>query len=250
MCTVTFVPVNDKVFITSNRDERSSRKIAVSPSVCYHKGSKLIFPKDADAGGSWIALNANGNAAVLLNGAFEKHERRNNYIRSRGLVLIDVIAEAKPVRFLVKAVLTFIEPFTMIIWENNCLYEFRWDGTVKHCVQLRNNRHHMWSSATLYDKEAVKKREYWFARFLNRTPVPGEESILHFHTTAGDGNAENDLRMTRHGLYATVSVTLISLSDVSGSMVYLDCQCETQHQCDIALVSSYVVSQPFLHENN
>src|SRR3954465_10304679 len=98
MCTVTFIPVKDKVYITSNRDEKVVRKQALQPAEYYRKGAKLLFPKDPDAGGTWIALHENGNAVVLLNGAFEKHKPNPPYLRSRGIVMLDIIAEARPTR--------------------------------------------------------------------------------------------------------------------------------------------------------
>ena len=73
MCTVTFIPTGDKYFITSNRDEKNTRKFAIPPSAYEFESGKIFFPKDGDRGGSWIAIHENGNAAVLLNGAFEKH---------------------------------------------------------------------------------------------------------------------------------------------------------------------------------
>ena len=74
MCTVTFIPTKEKYFITSNRDEKNIRKQGYCPCrILRSIKRKLIFPKDGDAGGTWIALHENGNAAVLLNGAFEKH---------------------------------------------------------------------------------------------------------------------------------------------------------------------------------
>ena len=70
MCTVTFIPGKDRYFITSNRDEKMLRKPAIAPQPYVINGNTLVYPRDADAGGTWIAMNENGNAAVLLNGAF------------------------------------------------------------------------------------------------------------------------------------------------------------------------------------
>ena len=63
MCTVTYIPVGEKKYITSNRDEKAFRKKALPPQPYLHKEISLIYPKDGDAGGSWIALNENGKQA-------------------------------------------------------------------------------------------------------------------------------------------------------------------------------------------
>ena len=222
MCTVTFIPIKNKYFLTSNRDEKYSRKNAVPPTIYTIGKSKLLFPKDASAGGTWIALHENGNAAVLLNGAFVKHNSSPDYKNSRGQILLEIIEAINPVRFFTRMNLSMIEPFTLVVFDDNFLYECRWDGALKHCVQLKKNRHYIWSSSTLYDANVAKKREQWFAAFLNKHPNPTQEDILLFHQSAGEGDKQNDLKIDRDGLVSTVSVTSISLDNETGNMKYLD----------------------------
>jgi hypothetical protein len=222
MCTVTFIPAKDKFFITSNRDEKAQRKQAIRPKSYTDRDKTMIFPKDADAGGSWIAMETNGNAAVLLNGAFFKHISMPPYKRSRGNVFLEVIAGDMPVQKFLHIDLFNIEPFTLIVFEDNNLYECRWDGSRKYCKQLENYRPYIWSSATLYNEDVIKKREYWYLKWLNKNPDPNQQDILHFHQFAGDGDAYNDLRMNRNGTLFTVSVTGIEINDEKGIMRYLD----------------------------
>jgi hypothetical protein len=222
MCTVTFIPVKGKVFITSNRDEKNSRKKAIPPAYYTCNGWKLLFPKDDEAGGTWIALKENGDAAVLLNGAFIKHHSQPPYRESRGVIFLDVLASKYPSRTFSKINLQAIEPFTLVLFEKGCLYQFRWDGTEKYCKQLPAFRPHIWSSATLYDGLVIKKREHWFAAFLNRNVSPTQQDILNFHRFSGDGDCSNDLLMSREGIYTTVSITSILLTADRGSIKYLD----------------------------
>ena len=221
MCTVTFIPVKNRYFITSNRDEKYSRKKAIPPVIYDNGKSKLLFPRDAAAGGTWIALHENGNAAVLLNGAFIKHVPQPPYEKSRGIILLEIIEANTPVRFFERMDLSGIEPFTLVVLDDNNLYECRWDGHQKHYSQLNKNRNYIWSSSTLYNAEIAKKREQWFATFLDKHPNPRQVDILHFHQFAGNGDKQNDLRIHRNGL-ATVSVTGISLDNEMGNMKYLD----------------------------
>ena len=243
MCTVTFIPVKDRVYITSNRDEKNSRQRALPPKEYYHKHSKLVFPKDADEGGTWIALNENGNVAVLLNGAFEKYIPNPSYQRSRGVVLLDILADVRPARYFTKLKLEAIAPFTLILWDDGSLYECRWDGLVKHIKQLRSCRPHIWSSATLYDKETQKRREYWLAKFLNKNVIPSQEDILHFHSYGGDGDGNSNLKMNRQGLYSTVSITSLELNETSGSITYHDCIGNTNFKQNVHFISSYFAEQ-------
>ena len=238
MCTVSFIPVKDKFFITSNRDEKLSRKIAVSPAMLEHNGQKLFFPKDTDAGGTWIVMKENGDAAVLLNGAFICHKAEPPYRESRGIILLDIISAEKPSIAFTKINLQDIESFTLVLLENNCLYEFRWDGNEKFCKQLNAGRSYIWSSSTLYDGFVVKKREQWFDSFLNNHPTPTQQDILNFHHFTGDGDKQNDLLMTREGVYCTVSITSILLTKDRGCIKYMDIKNNSSSEIKIELLHS------------
>ena len=239
MCTVTFIPVKDKVFVTSNRDERNSRKHAIPPTFYQFESGKIIFPKDGDAGGTWIALHENGNVGVLLNGAFQKHIPQPPYRLSRGQILLHVISSETPVKSFDRVGLDRIEPFTVVLIDKGDLYECRWDGSKKYCRQLRNYRHYIWSSATLYEDQVIRKREQWFASFLNKHANPTQEDILHFHQFSGDGDKTNDLQMERTGVYSTVSITSILLTADRGSMKYLDLKEKSVHERKIELTPDY-----------
>ena len=222
MCTVSFVPVKDRFIITSNRDEKLTRQKAITP-VAHKQGDYyLIYPKDGDAGGTWIVMKENGDCAVLLNGAFLPHKANPPYRKSRGLILLDIISEVRPSQFLVKINLNGIEPFTLVLLDRGSLYEFRWDGNERYCKQLSIHRPHIWSSSTLYDGLVIKKREQWFAKFLNRNPSPTQKDLLNFHRFTGDGDKANDLLMNRENVYSTVSITSLFLTEERGSMKYFD----------------------------
>ena len=222
MCTVSFIPLKDRVFITTNRDERISRKKALPPSLIKHKEQLFIFPKDADAGGTWIVTKENGDSAVLLNGAFVNHIHQPPYLQSRGIILLDILAEDHPSGSFTKIDLSNIEPFTIVLMEEQLLYEFRWDGAKRSLKQLPNELPQLWSSVTLYDDGAIKKREEWFKDFIEKNLTPTREDIFNFHQFTGDGNLKNDLLMHREGAHSTVSVTCIEAKKEITEMVYLD----------------------------
>jgi len=239
MCTVTFIPTNEKYFITSNRDEKNIRKQAIPPALYQINQKKLIFPRDADAGGTWITLHENGNSAVLLNGAFDKHISNPPYSRSRGKILLNIIVDERPVTHFNRMGLCGIEPFTLVVLEKNNLYECRWDGAEKHYQQLKNHRPYIWSSVTLYDSAVIKKREQWFASFLNNNLHPTQKDILEFHRFTGNGDAANGLLLERGDSYSTVSITSMLLTADRGSMKYLDLKDNVIHEMKIEFHTSY-----------
>lgn len=241
MCTVSYIPVRDTFFLTSNRDEKNTRKKAISPALTCYNGCNIILPTDADYGGSWIGLKENGDMGVLLNGAFLCHTASPPYRKSRGIVFLDILATERPSIQFTKADLRGIEPFTFILFERKCLYEFRWDGIERYCKQLAANRPHIWSSATLYDGIIARKREQWFANFLNRNPNPTQTDILNFHRFSGDGDKRNDLLMSRDSAYSTVSISSIFLTFDRGSMKYIDLRTGKQAEIKIELSGNTII---------
>jgi hypothetical protein len=222
MCTVTFIPSKKGVYLTSNRDEKNIRASAVYPDVYEFSTGNIIFPKDADAGGSWIAVHQNGNAIVLLNGGLVEHTPMPPYRKSRGLIVLDLIDDPEPYQAFITLDLEDIEPFTAIIWEHSTLYECRWDGNSRHTKKQDAAVPHMWSSVTLYTPEVIVKRGRWFADWLRKNKYPSQDDILSFHQFTGDGDTSNDLLMNRNGETFTVSITSVSLERSRALVCYLD----------------------------
>lgn len=209
MCTVTYIPTGTGVLLTSNRDERTDRAPALPPAGYSIDNKSIIYPKDAQAGGTWIALREGRSAAVLLNGGFESHVRKPHYGRSRGLVMLDIIsADDPPARFH-DLPLDDIEPFTLILVTNGHLRRLVWDGEHKHSRNLDPGKAHIWSSATLYGRDVQKDRERMLEKWLSRGPQLTPAAVLDFHLSAplkyetSPARNNNDLR--------TVSVTSLEL---------------------------------------
>ena len=236
MCTVTFIPTKDKYFITSNRDENPDRKIATGPGLFGYNGEKLFYPKDENAGGTWIVMKENGDAAVLLNGAFICHKAEPPYRLSRGIILLDIISAKTPSVTFRKIDLLDIEPFTIVLLENNCLYEFRWDGMEKYYRQLDVTSPHIWCSSTLYDGFAARKKEQRFVSFLSKYSSPTQQDILAFHNFIDDEISPGAFLKTRD--YSTVSITSILLTKDRGCINYIDIKNSSSSEVKIELLPS------------
>jgi len=222
MCTVTFIPAGNHFFFTSSRDEQAGRPIAFFPEIYEINGCRVLFPKDPPSSGSWIAVNENGHAGVLLNGAIRVHKTDTSYRRSRGLVLLDLISSPAPADAFEETDFNGIEPFTVILFENKNLYSGKWDGQMKWLESLNVNKPHIWSSVTLYDPVAIRKREEWFYTWLRESAYPGSLDIIHFHQKGGDGDPFNDIMMNRDHKLFTNSISSIRLSPETASFRYLD----------------------------
>lgn len=206
MCTVTYFPLKNKIVLTSNRDEKPNRSAQE-----IHREKGIFYPKDATKNGTWFAVSENGNVIILLNGAFENHQRKTEYKKSRGLIVLDLIKEENIFNALQYIDLQNIEPFTLVIFQEKQLAEFRWDGTEKHLKILDNSRSYIWSSATLYDKSTREKREQIFQQFLQSEKI-SEETIWDFHHQKTN-DLENGITIKRQNTIQTISTTQLVISD-------------------------------------
>jgi Transport and Golgi organisation 2 len=203
------MPASNGYYLTSNRDEKSTRSTAIEPKEYVFKNTNIIFPKDPDANGTWIVLKENGDSLCLLNGAFTNFVDTKNYKKSRGLVVVEIATAQKIVDAFRYTDLNGIAPFTLIMVENKLLYECRWDGALKYMKPLDNLLPHIWSSATLYNEEQTDLRRKWFSKFLQNNSNIQQQDIISFHKNTGDENEETSLVMNRNNKYFTVSVTSI-----------------------------------------
>ncbi len=243
MCTVTFIPCGNKIYITHNRDEKSIRSLALPPRQYTVHGHRLLFPKDSQAGGTWIAVNEHGSIAVLLNGAFVNHSYKPPYKRSRGLVLLDIVAAADLYISFTRAALEGIEPFTVIIWNSFSLYQCHWDGIDKHIKELDPTQCYTWSSVTLYDDTILAKRKQWFEQWQQHHIKPSMQEIIRYHLLGGDGDNQNDLRMNRNGQMLTVSITGIELEPGKCNIQYLDLQENKTYLSEMNFTKAGVIKQ-------
>ena len=225
MCTVTYLPTSSGFIFTSNRDEIPLRAASTLPPAAYNTDTgTLYFPKDAQ-GGTWFGVAANGRIHCLLNGAFKKHAHKPPYRKSRGLVVLESLGFRDAEAFAGSYDLSGIEPFTMVMVEpdeQKSLFEFRWDGLKVHLTEKDVAQPNIWSSATLYDETATRKREDVFKKWMAGLREPDNESVMQLHFSGSYGDPKNDFRMNRDGIVQTVSITQITSAEGNQTLFYRD----------------------------
>jgi hypothetical protein len=221
MCTVTYIPTNTGYFLCSNRDEHLNRPIALLPNYNVFEKTGIWYPIDGAAGGSWIGCKKDGNAAVLLNGAFEKHISHQPYKLSRGLIFVEILQNENLIDGFATIDLTNIEPFTLIIINNSILYECIWDGIQKFNTKLTSTEAQIWSSCTLYDTEIRTIRKAYFKDWLEtKTPILNATAIREFHSSKPFSKLEYNFMMERLDGISTVSTTCIEVNTESAKIYY------------------------------
>ncbi len=185
---------------------------------------KLLYPKDGKAGGSWCAVTEHGNAAVLLNGGTKDHTPTGNYVKSRGIIFLDIMASKEPLMRFSNIILNNIEPFTIIAVYKNHLFELIWTGNNKMLNQLDCTQTYIWSSVTLYDETTRLLRKRWFTQwqeaFIEKAIT--RESIESFHRFKDPSDISNSIVMNRNNLIKTVSISIMEINHTNATVYYND----------------------------
>ncbi len=236
MCTLTYIPVGaDDFFFTTNRDENPIRD-AEFPKVYPVNESFALYPKDKSAQGTWIMCHENDFTICLLNGAFEKHKHEPPYRKSRGVMVLEFANFQSTRDFILEYNFRGMEPFTILVVRyklERILEELRWDGETAHYRKLDASKLFIWSSSTLYDKDARIMRQNWFSNWKNTEIDFSQENILTFHKTTGSDDTFNGLVMNRKEKVKTLSVTQVRRKNKEVFMFYNDL--EKNESMDISL---------------
>ncbi len=183
---------------------------------------RLFFSRDSRSGGTWFISDDNKRVAVLLNGAFHKHEVRPVYKKSRGLVLIELFEAAQFVSAFDTFSLADIEPFQVLYMDHHGLYRMVWDGTNKHNIELNLHRSYIFSSITLYNEEAMKLRERWFSDFIRNTKNIRRQDFFDFHLNHQNNDPVNGLQIHREDQHKTHNISQLEISAEGSIYTYLD----------------------------
>lgn len=211
----------------SNRDESPARAKALTPALLPGATGTLAYPTDGEAGGTWLGIHEYGHLLILLNGAYEGHQRERSYARSRGLVVKELLDSYHPLRDWLCIELDHIEPFTLVLWQQSMLYELVWDGILKHARQMDASIPHIWSSTTLYDSRARNSRRQWFHHWLLQTPNPSSAQLYSMLTQHTD--RQNGFIMNRQEMVKTLSISIIDVHTDNFLLHYHDLKTNTTY---------------------
>ena len=115
-----------------------------------------------------------------------------------------------------------IEPFTLVLFQNQALFQLRWNGMEKETLELDIHKNHVWSSSTLYPEEIRKQRADWFYTFLEANPVISKTKMLSFHRYTEKENQQNGLVINRNEQMKTLSITQSVIKKNKGTILHYD----------------------------
>lgn len=214
MCTVSYLPVAGGYLLTSNRDEDPGRKTEAPAWHQLNSKYRVLAPSDKEKGGTWIAIDENGRAVCLMNGAFERHHREPPYRRSRGHFVFEALESPVYSSFTRDVELGGIEPFTLLMLSPGYLGKFIWDGQRKYYWELPAGSIHLWSSPTLYTSRQHADKERYFKDFLSGGTLSAEE-VLKMH-----GRERATPFILKLPEVGTVSISQLRYTDSGASLTY------------------------------
>lgn len=228
MCTMTWFTKGDGYELFFNRDERLSRRRADQPTVQCLDGVQYVSPTDADAGGTWIAVNQFGVTVCLLNHyQFEQIATYKDWT-SRG----EIVRKFAVTSDLELAELRFNDldlhdyrAFRMFIIDQTgqnrlCV----WDG---HSARVERNVSTPKSSSSVDALHVKSVRKALFAD-LNLVASKSSKDYLNFHASHLPGRSKESVCMHREDA-KTVSMSHVSVSGQAIEFRYADgSPCEAQ----------------------
>jgi uncharacterized protein with NRDE domain len=218
--------------------------LAFFPQKVKHQDVNLYYPIDPQSNGTWFCVKENGNVFVLLNGAEKKHISDPPYRMSRGQILIEFVKGFDGPEFWQKINLKDIEPFTIIVFAKNKLYQLWWNGKTRHTIKLTIDTPYIWSSATLYPDEIRSRRKIWFQNFLKNSHYkPASNELFDFHIHTQKDDRENGLVINRDQKIMTKNITQCILEHDRFVLHHLDLVIDKK-----ATIQDVIVSNP--HETS
>ena len=160
MCTLTLIPTHKGYVVGMNRDEKRTRTLAIAPNHFDFPGGAAIYPRES-SGGTWIGCNNRGSLLALLNWNDVKPQAGGTKVRSRGLLIPELIAghdladtHARYTQLDLNGVL----PFRLIgaFPGESVITEWCWDGRFRQEFNFTWSKRHWFSSSV---SDALARRE-------------------------------------------------------------------------------------------
>lgn len=219
MCTISVISTRGGYRLVHNRDERRTRAPGEPPTVRTVGGLRVVSPRDAAAGGTWIAAREDGLTLAIMNVNPDDAVPRG--VRSRGLIVRDLAdsGEADPADLVEALDLGQYSPFRLIVAsrEHGSVRSWTWRGQgVLESASVGPPA--CWATSGLGDS-VVRARLPLFEEMVVAAPVAAAQDAFHRFTWPGRG--PESVLMTRSDA-RTVSITTVEAGAVSVRMTYAE----------------------------
>ena len=250
MCTMTWFTVDGGYELFFNRDERLSRQRAEEPTLQHCDGVSYLSPTDADAGGTWIAVNHHGVTVCLLNHyQFQQISTYKNWI-SRGEIVrqfsIFENVELAAQEFASLGLDDYRAFRMFIIQPDGQNRLFVWDG---HQARIEKNVTTPKSSSSVDAKRVKYLRKKLFID-MNLPDSKDREEFFKYHASHSPERSKDSVCMHREDA-KTVSFSHVAVTDKSIAFAYCDgspCEAQLGEPLLLDYASDKPIAEPTLIE--
>jgi uncharacterized protein with NRDE domain len=221
MCTLivaTRVWQSTPLVVAANRDERLGRP-AKGPALVVQGGVRFFAPRDLQAGGTWIGVNAHGVFVAITNRFTGRAAARAG--RSRGLLVLDALAEdsaAHAVRRIAAEAPSRHDPFHLVMADAAEAHLVWSDGEIVRHERLAPGFHVVTERSLGAAPSPRAERLHVELRELYGPKQPSPErwmAILRTH--AQEGLEGTCVHLPSHG-YGTRSSTIVEVASAQGGV--------------------------------
>jgi hypothetical protein len=181
VCTLTWLRTTGGYELFFNRDEARTRLPAHPPRALRRGEVEFLCPLDADAGGTWLGVNAFGLTVGLLNGRADGPAPAAP--RSRGLLVLDLLdarGSAEVAERLAQADLASTRGFRLIALEpGELLLDARWDGRRLHMLRRPDGEQPVCSSSLDPEGAQASRAAVWAAILARGAPDVAVHEAFH-----------------------------------------------------------------------
>lgn len=216
MCTLTILRDEGRLLVTMNRDDVAARAEA-APSLWPNAGPTFAAPKDLQAGGTWIGVNAHGVVACLLN----RYDTAPSGRISRGGIVLAAMRAASAEDAL--AALSALDhgvysPFTCLVADLGGAVRVDWTGTRFDRGDLPPVAQSLLTSSSWQFDEVRAEREALFREIWSG----GESTTDRLSTFHCQRDTERDFwaPMMQRPQSQTKSITQVELTPGAAEMRY------------------------------
>ena len=215
MCSLSIVERGAQRFITMNRDEARSRH--EYPSLFSADATHpMVYPRDAQAGGTWFGVNGAGIVLALLN-RYQDPQVQGKH--SRGWLIPELLK--LPTVAAMRAQFDGVEPalfvsdynpFDLVFIDAKHVLRLSWNGA--QATWHEHSAPCFFTSSSLRPLEVIALRETTFDDWQSKSAGTDldAESILHTLHWADKADAQTAIRMRREQTHSKslCQVTLAS----------------------------------------
>ena len=216
MCTLTILRENERLLVTMNRDDIATRAEA-APSLWPNADPVFAAPKDLQAGGTWIGVNAHGVIACLLN----RYDAAPAGRTSRGAIVLTAMRAASVEDAC--ATLSALDhsaysPFTCVIADRRGAARLDWTGSRFDRSDLPIGPDAMLTSSSWQFDEVKAQREALF-REIWSNGESASDRLAAFHCRRESAH-DSWAPMMQRPQSQTKSITQIELTPIAAEMRY------------------------------